>query len=63
MNEFVLILIATVAGFGGKVGGLTTIEFNSQADCEAAKQVVLESFNQTVLSAYAVCVPKSQQKN
>lgn len=62
MNAFVLILVVTVAG-GGKAGGLTTIEFNSQADCEAAKQVVLESFNRTFRSAYAVCVPKSQQKN
>ena len=62
MNEFVLILLVTLSSFGGNGVGLTSIEFNSQADCEAAKQVVFESFNQSLHRASAVCIPKSRQK-
>ena len=62
MDAFVLILLVTVSSFGGNGVGLTSIEFNSQADCEAAKQVIFESFSQSYRRASAVCVPKSQQK-
>jgi hypothetical protein len=63
MDVFVLILFVTLSSFGGNAGGLTSIEFNSQADCEAAKQVVLERFNRSFHRASAVCVPKSPAKN
>lgn len=55
MNVFILVLFVKVAN----AGGLTSMEFNSQADCEAAKQAVLEGLNKkTTLYANAVCIPK-----